>query len=345
MKRLRRIHTYLGCFFAPLLLFFVLTGWYQAVMHNRQKGTGEAGDWKARLTSVHVDQIYPADSASAYSPALFRGLVVAMAIALIITLALGLVLAVRLAPRNAEFNPGWRLTPEKVAGTYNNFYESSFAKDAVKHVGKFVTTPWPVEIGGLVEKPMRLEALELAELFDLEERIYRFRCVEAWAMIVPWTGFPLAKLIQKVVPKAEAKYIRFETFNRPEQAPGITKMPQYPWPYQEGLRLEEAMNPLTIIGTGIYGKPLPKQHGAPLRLVVPWKYGYKSIKSIVKIEFTAQQPKTFCETLAPEEYPFESDVNPAKPHPRWSQATERMTDTGDRVKGYGGYVARMYSAL
>ena len=254
------------------------------------------------------------------------------------------------APRNAEFNPGWQLTPEKVAGTYNNFYEFSFAKDAFKYVGKFVTTPWPVEIGGLVEKPMTLEALELAEMFDLEERIYRFRCVEAWAMIVPWTGFPLAKLIQKVVPKAEAKYIRFETFNRPEQAPGIRKMPQYPWPYQEGLRLDEAMNPLTIIGTGIYGKPPPKQHGAPLRLVVPWKYGYKSIKSIVKIEFTAQQPKTFWETLAPEEYPFESNVNPAKPHPRWSQATERMIDTGDRVKtqpfnGYGGYVAKIYSSL
>jgi sulfoxide reductase catalytic subunit YedY len=251
------------------------------------------------------------------------------------------------AARNAELNPAWPLTPEKIAGTYNNFYEFSLAKDPYKYVSKFVTTPWPVEIGGLVEKPTTVDASELAEMFGLEERIYRFRCVEAWAMIVPWTGFQFSRLIEKVVPKPEAKFVRFQTFNRPDQAPGIAKMPQYPWPYHEGLRLDEAMNQLTLLATGIYGKPLPRQHGAPLRLVVPWKYGYKSIKSIVKIEFTAQQPKTFWETLAPEEYPFDSNVNPAKPHPRWSQATERMIDTGDRVKtqlfnGYGKYVASLY---
>jgi sulfoxide reductase catalytic subunit YedY len=254
------------------------------------------------------------------------------------------------APRNAEFNPGWRLTSEKDASTYNNFYEFSLAKDAFRYVGKFVTSPWPVEIAGLVEKPVTLDAMELAEMFGLEERVYRFRCVEAWAMIVPWTGFQLSRLIEKVVPKPEAKFIRFETFNRPDQAPGIAKTPQYPWPYQEGLRLDEAMHPLTLLATGIYGKPLPKQHGAPLRLVVPWKYGYKSIKSIVKIEFVREQPRTFWETLAPDEYPFWSNVNPKVPHPRWSQATERLIDTGDRVKtqsfnGYASHVAQMYPAF
>lgn len=254
------------------------------------------------------------------------------------------------APRNAEFNPGWRLTNEKDASTYNNFYEFSLAKDAYRYVGKFVTSPWPVEITGLVEKPMTLDAQELAAMFDVEERVYRFRCVEAWAMIVPWTGFQFSKLIEKVVAKPEAKFVRFETFNSPEQAPGIVKAPSYPWPYHEGLRLDEAMNPLTMLATGIYGKPLPKQHGAPIRLVVPWKYGYKSIKSIVKIEFVDKQPSTFWETLAPDEYPFESNVNPKVPHPRWSQMTERVIDTGDRVKtqsfnGYASYVAKMYPAL
>src|SRR5262249_25292907 len=179
------------------------------------------------------------------------------------------------APRNADFNPGWRLTNENTANTYNNFYEFSLAKDAFRYAGKFVSAPWPIEIAGLVEKPMTLDPMELAEMFGLEERVYRFRCVEAWAMIVPWTGFQLSKLIEKVEPKPEAKFIRFETFNRPAQAPGAAKTPQYPWPYHEGLRLDEAMHPLTLLAKGIYGKPLPKQHGAPIRLVVPWKYGYK----------------------------------------------------------------------
>ena len=254
-------------------------------------------------------------------------------------------------PRNAEFNPGWPLTNEKVAGTYNNFYEFSTTKDRVAQlVNKFVIAPWPVEIGGLVEKPMTLDAQELIETMPMEERVYRFRCVEAWGMIVPWTGFPLSKLIEKVSPKAEARFVRFQTFNRPDQAPGWARLIQqgYPLPYTEGLRLDEAMNPLTMVVTGIYGKPLPKQHGAPIRIIVPWKYGYKSIKSIVKIEFVAAQPATLWETLAPDEYPFESNVNPAVPHPRWSQATERMIDSGDRVRtqpynGYGNYVAKLYA--
>jgi sulfoxide reductase catalytic subunit YedY len=214
-------------------------------------------------------------------------------------------------------------------------------------VDKFVSVPWPIQIGGLVEKPLTIDALELVQLFGIEERVYRLRCVEAWAMVVPWTGFSFSKLIEKVAPKPDAKFIRFETFHRPDQTPGVARVPQYPWPYFEGLRLDEALNPLTLAATGIYGKPLPTQHGAPIRLVVPWKYGYKSIKSIVKIEFVDKQPKTFWEILQPNEYPFESNVNPDVPHPRWSQATERMIDTGDRVKtqmfnGYGKYVAALY---
>lgn len=252
------------------------------------------------------------------------------------------------APPNPEFHPAWPLTNEKTAGRYNNFYEFTLGKDVYRYVDKFVTAPWPIQIGGLVEKPMAVDAMELVNLFGLEERVYRMRCVEAWAMIVPWTGFPFSKLLEKVSPKPEAKFVRCETFNRPEQSPGIKSAPDYPWPYFEGLRLDEAMNPLTMLVTGIYGKPLPKQHGAPIRLVVPWKYGYKSIKSIVKIELIAKQPKTFWETLQPDEYPFESNVNPNVPHPRWSQATERMIDSGDRVKtqlynGYGKYVARLYA--
>jgi methionine sulfoxide reductase catalytic subunit len=253
------------------------------------------------------------------------------------------------ARRNVAYDPGWKLTREEVAASYNNFYEFSLDKDRVRFLtDKFVTHPWQVEITGLVEKPVRVDVSELHKEIPLEERVYRFRCVEAWAMIVPWTGFSLAKLLARVNPKPEAKYVRFETFHRPEQAPGFNRLPQYPWPYFEGLRLDEAMHPLTFVATGIYGKPMPKQHGAPLRLVVPWKYGYKSIKSIVKIEFVEKQPATFWETLAPDEYPFESNVNPAVPHPRWSQAFERMIDTNDRVRtqpfnGYGPQVASLYS--
>lgn len=253
------------------------------------------------------------------------------------------------APRNPEFNPGWSLSNEKTAATYNNFYEFSTVKDRVhKLTDKFITAPWPIQIGGLVERPMDLDVQELIGMMTLEERVYRFRCVEAWAMIVPWTGFPLSKLLEKVSPKPGSKFVRFQTFNRPDQAPGMARLAEYPWPYTEGLRLDEAMNPLTMVVTGIYGKPLPKQHGAPVRIIVPWKYGYKSIKSVVKMDLIETQPATLWETLAPDEYPFESNVNPAVPHPRWSQATERMIDSGDLVKtqpynGYGKYVADLYS--
>lgn len=252
--------------------------------------------------------------------------------------------------RPQAFNPGWRLTDEKVSGSYNNFYEFSLDKEAVKSLtGKFTTSPWPIEVTGLCENPSTLDVEEWVSQMPMEERVYRFRCVEAWAMIVPWTGFPLAELIKKAKPKPEARFVRFITANRPDQFPGMTspRTAGYPWPYFEGLRLDEAMNPLVLMATGIYGKPMPKQHGAPVRVVVPWKYGYKSIKSVVKIEFTATQPKTFWETLAADEYPFESNVNPKVPHPRWSQATERMIDTGERVRtqmfnGYADQVASLY---
>ncbi len=250
--------------------------------------------------------------------------------------------------RNPDFDPGWTLTDEQTAATYNNFYEFTTVKDQVHRLAKALTiAPWPIEIGGDIETPYTVDAQELIDSMPLEERIYRFRCVEAWAMVVPWTGFPLYKLIEKLDVWPEAKFLRFETFNRPSEARGMSDL-SYPWPYFEGLTLAEAMHPLTFVATGIYGKPLPKQHGAPLRLVVPWKYGYKSIKSIVRIEFLDKQPTTFWERLSPVEYPFESNVNPAVPHPRWSQATERMIDTGNRVKtqlynGYADAVASLYT--
>lgn len=251
-------------------------------------------------------------------------------------------------PRNKAFDPGWTLTDAKVATTYNNFYEFTLGKEVHRHVGRFETTPWKIEVTGLVETPLTLDAAALIERMTLEERVYRFRCVEAWAMIVPWTGFPLSRLIEMAKPRSEARFVRFLTASKPDQMPGIRGNPEYPWPYFEGLRMDEAMHPLTFVAVGVYGRPLPKQMGAPLRLVVPWKYGYKSPKSLVKLEFIAEQPKTFWETLQPREYPFESNVDPEVPHPRWSQATERMIDTGDRVKtkkynGYADSVAKLYA--
>jgi sulfoxide reductase catalytic subunit YedY len=251
--------------------------------------------------------------------------------------------------RNPDFNgAGLRISDPEWAMGYNNFYEFSTTKTRVKQLtGRFIISPWDVEVGGLIEKPLKFSVDDLIATMPMEERVYRFRCVEAWSMIVPWTGFPLSKLIEKAKPKSEAKFIKFTTFMRPDQASGFADLPNYPWPYTEGLRMDEAMNPLTLVVTGLYGKPLPKQNGAPIRIVVPWKYGYKSIKSIVRIDFVAEQPKTLWESLAPDEYPFESNVNPNVPHPRWSQRTERVVDTGNRANtqlynGYGNYVAKLY---
>jgi sulfoxide reductase catalytic subunit YedY len=215
-----------------------------------------------------------------------------------------------------------------------------------RNAASLTTHPWQVEIAGLVAEPRRFDIDELVRSVALEERHYRFRCVEAWAMAVPWTGFPLAALIKKIAPLSSAKFVRFVTFFKPDQASNQSPSTG-PWPYTEALTMAEAMNELTLLATGIYGHPLPKQHGAPLRLVVPWKYGFKSIKSIVKIEFTAERPATFWHSNRPSEYDFTANVDPNTPHPRWSQATEKLIDTGGRLatlpyNGYGEWVAELY---
>ena len=252
------------------------------------------------------------------------------------------------AKRNAKYSPKVVLTNKAWATGYNNFYEFTTSKEHVRFlVDKFKTNPWEVEVSGLCGKPFKFDALEMAKKLGLEERVYRFRCVEAWSMIVPWTGYTLSKLLKQAEPKASAKYVKFYTAMKPAEMPGLARLPQYPWPYTEGLRLDEAMHDLTFMATGIFGESLPKQNGAPLRLVVPWKYGYKSIKSIVKIELTDRQPKTLWNALSPREYPFESNVDPGVPHPRWSQASERLIGPNPvRIKTikYNGYpqVAGLY---
>ena len=252
------------------------------------------------------------------------------------------------AKRNKDFNPKVVHTNKRWATGYNNFYEFSTNKEYVRFlVNKFQINPWQVEVTGLCEKPFKFDAREMMAKIGLEERVYRFRCVEAWSMIVPWTGYQLSKLLKQANPKKNVKYVKFYTAMKPREMPGFARLPQYPWPYTEGLRLDEAMHDLTFMATGIYGEALPKQNGAPLRLVVPWKYGYKSIKSIVKIEFTNRQPNTLWNSLAPKEYPFESNVNPAVHHPRWSQASERMIGPNPvrvRTLKYNGYaqVAGLY---
>ena len=250
--------------------------------------------------------------------------------------------------RNAKYTLDRPLTDEKTAATYNNYYEFTTDKDEVAQLAqKFTIRPWTVEVGGLCSKPKTWDIDQLAKSFPLEERLYRHRCVEAWSMAVPWIGFPLASLLKAAEPMPTAKFVRFVSVNRPSEMPGIKDEKWYPWPYFEGLRLDEAMNELTLVTTGVYGHDLPAQHGAPLRLAVPWKYGYKSPKAIVKIELTATQPPTFWNTLAANEYSFESNVDPEVPHPRWSQAHERVIGSGERratllYNGYAPYVASLY---
>jgi len=254
------------------------------------------------------------------------------------------------AKRNPEFTLDRPVTEEWAATSYNNFYEfDAMDKAAVKNkVGEFVVSPWTIEVTGKVNKPRKIDLDELLRTMPFEERLYRFRCVEAWSMAVPWTGFPFAELVKLVEPKPDAKYVRFVTAHRPQQMPGIIKANWYPWPYYEGLRMDEAMNPLTLLVTGLYGKPLPKQNGAPIRIITPWKYGYKSIKSIVKIEFVGKQPNTFWNDLQPAEYGFYSNVNPKKPHPRWTQAVEKVIPTMMQrptlpYNGYEKWVASLYN--
>ena len=234
--------------------------------------------------------------------------------------------------------------------SYNNFYEFSTNKEAVAPLSKdFTTSPWTVEVYGLVNNPKTYGIEDLLGKFAQEERIYRLRCVEAWSMVIPWTGFPLASLLKEVEPTSSAQYVRFETVLRPEEMKGQGS-PFYPWPYNEGLRLDEAMNDLTLLATGLYGLPMPNPNGAPIRLVVPWKYGFKSIKSIVKIELTEERPQTLWNTVGPGEYGFYSNVNPDRSHPRWSQATERRIGELTRrptlmFNGYGEQVAHLYADM
>jgi len=232
---------------------------------------------------------------------------------------------------------------------YNNYYEFSTAKNAVSSLVKdFNTIPWTVEVGGLVENPKTWSIEELLEL-DQKERIYRLRCVEAWSMVIPWTGFQLSDLLMKALPLGSARYVEFTTLSDKKQMPGQGN-PLYPWPYTEGLRLDEAMQRLTILATGLYGKPLPSQDGAPLRLVVPWKYGFKSIKAIVRIRLTEERPQTFWNIIAPDEYGFYSNVNPNVDHPRWSQKTERRIGELERrdtlmFNGYESEVSALYKGM
>jgi len=232
---------------------------------------------------------------------------------------------------------------------YNNYYEFTTDKEGVASLAKdFPTSPWQVEVGGLVHNP-RTYDIDALRSFPQEERIYRLRCVEAWSMVIPWTGFPLASLLAEVEPMTSAKYVAFTTILDKEHMPGVSS-PFYPWPYTEGLRLDEAMNDLALLVTGLYGKDLLPQNGAPLRLAVPWKYGFKSIKSIIKIELVETQPATLWNTIAPDEYGFYANVNPDVSHPRWSQATERRIGEDRRretlpFNGYGEQVAELYSGM
>ncbi len=250
------------------------------------------------------------------------------------------------AASNAKFEYGRAESKKRDTEEFANFYEFAPSKDVFRYVAAFNPTPWSVEVSGLCKNPRTYDLDQIVSTFPLEERAYRHRCVETWAMCVPWTGFALKDLVAAADPLPTAKYVRFETFTRPTEATQQEDT-NYPWPYQEGLTLAEATNELAFIATGIYGAPLPKQNGAPVRLVVPWKYGFKSIKSIVKIEFTTNQPSTFWNTLNPHEYSFEANVDPTVPHPRWSQEFEWMLGSREyfdtlKYNGYGDWVAKLY---
>ncbi len=233
---------------------------------------------------------------------------------------------------------------------FNNYYEFTTDKTRVARLAsEFKASPWTVQVGGLVHNPKTYDIDDLRNKFTLEERIYRMRCVEGWSMVIPWLGFPLGSLLKEVEPMGDARYVRFETLYDPEQMPG-QKSGRYPWPYAEGLRLDEAMHDLTILSTGLYGQELLPQSGAPIRLVVPWKYGFKSIKSIVKIDLEAEQPTSLWMDLAPTEYGFYANVNPDVPHPRWSQASERRIGETSRrptllFNGYADEVADLYAGM
>lgn len=255
-----------------------------------------------------------------------------------------------LAGRPTAFNPGEEPTPENAVTQYNNYYEFGTGKgDPAENAWRLEPTPWSVKVDGLVDKPGTYALEDLVDFNALQDRIYRLRCVEAWSMIVPWVGIPLASVLKKIEPQNGAKYVRFETLADRTQMPGL-RWPVLNWPYTEGLRMDEAMNDLAFLAVGLYGKELPNQNGAPLRLVVPWKYGFKSIKSIVRISLTDTQPDTSWNLSAPREYGFYSNVNPQVDHPRWSQRRERrIGEFGRRetamFNGYGDMVADMYAGM
>ena len=251
--------------------------------------------------------------------------------------------------RNAKYMIDRKLSAERDVITYNNFYEFGSQKNIWRAAQALPLRPWTVVIDGLVEKPITIAVDDLLKQMPLEERLYRFRCVEAWSMAVPWSGFALKALVDFARPLGTAKYLAMETFHNPKVARGQGQS-WYPWPYLEGLTLSEATNELAFIATGLYGKPIPKQNGAPLRLAVPWKYGFKSIKSLARFTFTEDRPRTFWEKIGPAEYGFWANVNPEVSHPRWSQATERVLGKGTRVKtqlfnGYAEYVADLYKGM
>ena len=259
------------------------------------------------------------------------------------------------ATLNASLSTKEEMTPYKYVTTYNNFYEFGTDKaDPAAYASSLQTRPWTISIEGLVKKPMTIDIDALLKLAPIEERIYRMRCVEGWSMVIPWDGYSLSKLIDKVEPLGSAKYVEFVSLADRKQMPGVSSN-IIQWPYREGLRMDEAMNPLTLLTLGLYGEVLPKQNGAPVRIVVPWKYGFKSAKSIVKIRFTEEMPKTSWSQFDSREYGFYSNVNPGVDHPRWSQASERRIGDGrgmfaPKIKtqmfnGYGEQVASMYTGM
>ncbi len=254
------------------------------------------------------------------------------------------------APLNPTFKPGRAVTPEKDVTTYNNYYEFSEDKDCWPLAQKMVLTqPWMIQIDGLVKAPKAIALDDLLKQVKMEERIYRHRCVEAWSMVVPWEGFPMKALMDIAEPLGSAKYMAFTTVEQPKTMPGLSD-PIYPWPYVEAVTVQEAANELAFITVGMYGHALPKVSGAPIRMTIPWKYGFKSGKAFVKVSFTEKRPATMWAQIAPDEYGFWANVNPAVPHPRWSQATERVLGSNERVptqiyNGYGDYVSSLYAGI
>lgn len=251
--------------------------------------------------------------------------------------------------RNMRYTLERELTDEEIVTKYNNYYEFGSSKNIWREAQDLPIRPWTVQIAGMVEQEFEIGIDDLLAKMPLEERLYRHRCVEAWSITVPWSGFQMSHLVELAKPTGDAKYVKLVSFENPEVARG-QRASWYPWPYVEGLTIEEAMNELAFMGTGAYGKPMPKQNGAPLRLVTPWKYGFKSTKGIVRFEFTDQRPVTFWEELLPQEYGFWANVNPEVDHPRWSQASERVLGTDERVptqlyNGYTEFVADLYKGL